>query len=105
MNIRSDFTRTILKQRMEVCYILSFILCIHLGVTAFPGTGGQIFGLRNQRIYRQFNPKKEWYDFEEQNFNYEKVDSGMPWDSEMAQRMDREIDKKFSVKSLKLKKI
>ena len=75
------------------------------GVTAFPGSGGQVLGLRNKRLYRQFNPKKEWFEFEEQNFSYERVDKDMPWDPDMARRMDREVNKKFTVKSLKLRKI
>ncbi|KAK0394943.1 hypothetical protein QR680_001023 [Steinernema hermaphroditum] len=71
----------------------------HGGVTAFPGTGGEVFGLRNKRIYREFNPKKEWYDYEEMSFDYVKVDKDMPWDPEVAKRMDSFVDKKYKLKS------
>ncbi|KAK0419859.1 hypothetical protein QR680_014373 [Steinernema hermaphroditum] len=71
----------------------------HRGVTAFPGTGGEVFGLRNKRIYREFNPKKEWFDYEEMSFDYTKVDKDMPWDPEVAKRMDAFTDKKYKLKS------
>uniref|UniRef100_A0A1I7Z9K8 Large ribosomal subunit protein mL50 n=1 Tax=Steinernema glaseri TaxID=37863 RepID=A0A1I7Z9K8_9BILA len=71
----------------------------HAGVTAFPGVGGQVFGLRNKRIYRQFNPRKEWFDYEDMSFDYEKVDKDMPWDPEVVKRMDSFVDKKYKLKS------
>lgn len=42
----------------------------HGGVTAFPGSGGKVIGLRNKRLLRQFEPKKEWYDYEDQVKQY-----------------------------------
>lgn len=67
----------------------------YLGVTAFPGSGGKVFGLRNKRIYRQFQSKQEWFDYEDQTFNHEPVDKGMPWDTEIAKKMDSYVDLKF----------
>lgn len=37
-----------------------------LGITAFPGEGGEVFSLRNKRLYRQFQPKEKWFDYEDQ---------------------------------------
>jgi len=68
---------------------------LHGGITAFPGEGGQVLSLRNQRLYRQFKPKVEWYDYEDQNFSHDPVDKGMPWDIEIANKMDRYTDRKF----------
>lgn len=31
----------------------------YTGITAFPGEGGEIYGIRNKRLYRQFKPKYE----------------------------------------------
>lgn len=73
----------------------------YLGVTAFPGDGGKIFGLRNKRLYREFQPKKEWFDFEDMNFDYEPIDKDMPWDPEIARKMDRYTYKKFFTKNIK----
>jgi len=69
----------------------------HGGVTAFPGEGGQIYGLRNKRIYRQFKPRKEWYEYEEQSFDYDDPSKGLTWDPEIAKKMDRYPDRKFLV--------
>jgi hypothetical protein len=68
---------------------------LFLGVTAFPGTGGKVLGLRNKRLYRQFRPKQEWFDYEEQTFDHESLDEGMPWDTKIAEKMDRYVDRKF----------
>lgn len=81
---------------MEVwSFILKFQLLFCLGVTAFPGDGGKVIGLRNKRIYRQFRPKQEWFDYEDQTFDHEPVDKGMPWDPEIAKKMDSYVDLKF----------
>ncbi|CAJ0931540.1 unnamed protein product, partial [Mesorhabditis belari] len=69
----------------------------HGGITAFPGGGGKVFGLRNKRILRQFNPKTEWYDYEEQNFDYSRPEKGMPWDPEISKKMDRYPDRRYSL--------
>uniref|UniRef100_A0A7E4VD12 Large ribosomal subunit protein mL50 n=1 Tax=Panagrellus redivivus TaxID=6233 RepID=A0A7E4VD12_PANRE len=74
---------------------------VHGGITAYPGEGGQIISLRNQRLYRSFKPKKEWYDYEDQAFDYTPPDSGMPWDPAVSRKMDRYVDKKFKLNSLK----
>ncbi|TMS34201.1 hypothetical protein L596_001838 [Steinernema carpocapsae] len=76
----------------------------HKGVTAFPGVGGEVLGLRNKRIYRQFNPKKEWFDYEDMSFDYTKVDADMPWDPEVAKRMDSFVDKKYSARTRSFQK-
>uniref|UniRef100_A0A0M3IH20 Large ribosomal subunit protein mL50 n=1 Tax=Ascaris lumbricoides TaxID=6252 RepID=A0A0M3IH20_ASCLU len=67
----------------------------HGGVTAYPGSGGTVLGLRNKRLYRQFQPKKEWFDYEDQSFDYTRSDKDMPWDPEVAKRMDRYPSKKY----------
>uniref|UniRef100_A0A914R710 39S ribosomal protein L50, mitochondrial n=1 Tax=Parascaris equorum TaxID=6256 RepID=A0A914R710_PAREQ len=64
-------------------------------VTAYPGSGGRVLGLRNKRLYRQFQPKKEWFDYEDQSFDYTRPDKDMPWDPEVAKRMDRYPSKKY----------
>ncbi|KAI6243009.1 39S ribosomal protein L50, mitochondrial [Aphelenchoides fujianensis] len=71
---------------------------VHGGVTALPGSGGKIFGLRNKRLYRQFRPKIDWFDYEDQNFQYEAADAQQPWHPEVASKMDRYTDRKFSKK-------
>uniref|UniRef100_A0A0N4ZTS5 Large ribosomal subunit protein mL50 n=1 Tax=Parastrongyloides trichosuri TaxID=131310 RepID=A0A0N4ZTS5_PARTI len=72
----------------------------HGGITAFPGSGGEVYGLRNKRILRQFNPRKEWYDYEDVSYDYTKIDAGLPWDSRIAEKMDRYVNKKYKLKSL-----
>ncbi|VDN21644.1 unnamed protein product [Gongylonema pulchrum] len=71
----------------------------HGGETAFPGRGGEVYSLRNKRLYRQFKPKKDWFDYEEESFDYTRPDEGMPWDPKIAERMDRYPTKRFSLKS------
>uniref|UniRef100_A0A914XJU1 Large ribosomal subunit protein mL50 n=1 Tax=Plectus sambesii TaxID=2011161 RepID=A0A914XJU1_9BILA len=66
----------------------------HGGVTAFPGAGGKVYGLRNKRLYRQFNPKTAWYDFEDDHFVYDRVDKDSPWNPEVAKKMDRVTGRK-----------
>jgi large subunit ribosomal protein L50 len=80
---------------LHLLLLLKCYYTLFLGVTAFPGHGGKIFGLRNKRIYRQFQPKQEWYDYEDQTFDHEPVDKGMPWDVEIAKKMDSYVDMKF----------
>ena len=94
------------------------ISATHGGVTAFPGDGGRVFGIRTSRLYREFKPKKEWYDYEEQNFNYDDISkglfnkfklrslklTGMPWDPEIARKMDSQPDIRFTKNHL-MKKI
>ncbi|KAE9420754.1 hypothetical protein Angca_000360, partial [Angiostrongylus cantonensis] len=70
----------------------------HGGVTAFPGTGGSVVGLRNKRLLRQFQPKSDWFDYEDQTFDYTRPDKDMPWDPEIARRMDRYPNKRFDIK-------
>jgi len=72
----------------------------HGGITAYPGEGGKVISLRNRRLYRSFNPKKEWYDYEDQSFDYTPPDKGMPWDTEVSQKMDRYVDRKFKPNTL-----
>ncbi|CAD5212241.1 unnamed protein product [Bursaphelenchus okinawaensis] len=67
----------------------------HKGVTAFPGEGGKVISLRNKRIYRQYRPKKEWFDYEEQTFDHEPVDKDCPWDPEVVAKMDTYTDRKL----------
>ncbi|KAK6736378.1 hypothetical protein RB195_019202 [Necator americanus] len=71
----------------------------HGGITAFPGSGGKVISLRNKRLLRQFQPKADWYDYEDQTFDYNRPDKDMPWDSEIARRMDRYPEKRFDLKS------
>jgi len=40
-------------------------------VTGNPGEGGTVYSIRNKRIYREFKPKKEWFDYDDQNFDYD----------------------------------
>ncbi|VDM52759.1 unnamed protein product [Angiostrongylus costaricensis] len=70
----------------------------HGGVTAFPGTGGSVVGLRNKRLLRQFQPKSDWFDYEDQTFDYTRPEKDMPWDPEIARRMDRYPNKRFDIK-------
>ena len=58
-------------------------------MTAFPGTGGTVAGLRNKRLRREFNPKKEWYDFDDKHFDHTKAPKNAPWDPEMIKKLDR----------------
>ncbi|VDO75795.1 unnamed protein product [Heligmosomoides polygyrus] len=60
-------------------------------VTAFPGSGGKVLGLRNKRLLRQFKPKSDWFDYEDQTFDYTPPEKDMPWDIEIARRMDRHV--------------
>ncbi|CAJ0568559.1 unnamed protein product, partial [Mesorhabditis spiculigera] len=69
----------------------------HGGVTAYPGAGGKVYGLRNQRILRQYQPKSEWYDYEDTDYDYTRVDKDMPWDKEVAEKMDRYPDRRYSL--------
>ncbi|KAL3995137.1 Ribosomal subunit 39S family protein [Acanthocheilonema viteae] len=77
----------------------------HGGETAFPGKGGEVISLRNKRLYRQFKPKKDWFDFEEESFDYTRQDEGMPWDPEIAERMDQYPTKRYNFKTKKFKNI
>ncbi|CAB3405120.1 unnamed protein product [Caenorhabditis bovis] len=77
----------------------------HGGVTAFPGTGGEVLSLRQKRLLRQFNPKKEWFDYEDQTFDYKRHDSNMPWDPEIAEQMDRYTDKRYNLKTKQFSRI
>ncbi|VDL75353.1 unnamed protein product [Nippostrongylus brasiliensis] len=70
----------------------------HGGVTAFPGMGGKVLGLRNKRLLRQFKPKADWFDYEDQTFDYTPPEKDMPWDTEIARRMDRYPDKRYDIK-------
>uniref|UniRef100_A0A0K0EZX4 Large ribosomal subunit protein mL50 n=1 Tax=Strongyloides venezuelensis TaxID=75913 RepID=A0A0K0EZX4_STRVS len=69
----------------------------HGGVTAFPGTGGEVYGLRNKRIHREFNPRKEWYDYEDTHFDYTKIDANKPWDPRIAEKMDKYVNRKYKL--------
>lgn len=60
--------------------------------------GGAVFGIRNQRIYRQFQPKKDWFDYEDQTFNFKRPDANMPWNTEIAEKMDRYPNLKYNLK-------
>ncbi|EPB71834.1 hypothetical protein ANCCEY_09057 [Ancylostoma ceylanicum] len=71
----------------------------HGGITAFPGSGGKVISLRNKRLLRQFQPKSDWFDYEDQTFDYNRPDKDMPWDSEIARRMDRYPEKRFDLKT------
>uniref|UniRef100_A0AC34GRC6 Large ribosomal subunit protein mL50 n=1 Tax=Panagrolaimus sp. ES5 TaxID=591445 RepID=A0AC34GRC6_9BILA len=73
---------------------------LHGGITAYPGEGGEVITLRNKRLYRSFKPKKEWYDYDDQAFDWKRPDEGMPWDPEISQKMDRYVDKKFKKRSI-----
>ena len=70
------------------------------GITAYPGEGGEVISLRNKRLYRSYKPKKEWYDYDDQAFDYSRPDAGMPFDPTTAQKMDRYVDKKFRKRPL-----
>ncbi|MFH4974917.1 hypothetical protein AB6A40_001626 [Gnathostoma spinigerum] len=71
----------------------------HKGITAYPGSGGKVIGIRNKRLYRQFQPKEHWFDYEDQTFDYVRVDENMPWDPEIAKMMDRYPDKRYNLKT------
>ncbi|GMR36721.1 hypothetical protein PMAYCL1PPCAC_06916, partial [Pristionchus mayeri] len=73
----------------------------HGGITAFPGEGGEVLGLRNKRLYRQFKPKEKWFDYEDQSFDYSRFDAKMPWDAEMIERMDSFADKRYNLSTRK----
>lgn len=74
----------------------------HGGITAFPGEGGKVFGIRSQRLSRQFKPKKDWFDYEDQTFNHDvTLATGMPWDPEIARKMDSHQDIRFTKNHLK----
>lgn len=61
-----------------------------------------MLSIRNKRLYRQFRPKKEWFDYEEQAFDYTPMDKNLPWDPEMIRKMDRYTDKKFYLGGVKV---
>ncbi|KAL3072876.1 hypothetical protein niasHS_017850 [Heterodera schachtii] len=74
----------------------------HGGITAFPGEGGKVLGLRNKRLLREYRPKKHWYEFEDVVFDYDvNCSKGMPWDPEVAKRMDSYTEVKFVKDHLK----
>lgn len=73
----------------------------HGGITAFPGEGGEVLSLRNKRLYRQFKPKEKWFDYEDQAFDYTRVDAKMPWEPEMVERMDSFADKRYNLSTRK----
>ncbi|GMT14688.1 hypothetical protein PFISCL1PPCAC_5985, partial [Pristionchus fissidentatus] len=73
----------------------------HGGITVFPGEGGEVMGERNKRLYRQFKPKEKWFDYEDQSFDYNRVDAKMPWDPEMIARMDSFADKRYNLSTRK----
>lgn len=75
------------------------------GVTAFPGKGGKVYGIRNKRLYRQFKPKEEWFDFEDESFDYSRPDASMPWDPEIAEKMDRYPTKRYNLKTKLFRKV
>lgn len=77
----------------------------HGGVTAFPGTGGEVYGLRNKRLFRQFQPKKDWFDYEDQSFNYTRMDKDMPWDPVIVERMDHYPNKRYNLKTKKFRNV
>ncbi|VBB32173.1 unnamed protein product [Acanthocheilonema viteae] len=73
--------------------------------TAFPGKGGEVISLRNRRLYRQFKPKKYWFGFEEESFDYTRQDEGMLRDPEIAERMDQYLTKRYNLKTKTFKNI
>ncbi|CAI2341642.1 unnamed protein product [Caenorhabditis sp. 36 PRJEB53466] len=77
----------------------------HGGVTAFPGSGGEVISLRQKRLLRQFQPKKEWFDYEDQTFDYSRPDKNMPWDPEVANQMDKYTDKRYNLKTKQFTRI
>ncbi|CAI5440581.1 unnamed protein product [Caenorhabditis angaria] len=77
----------------------------HGGITAFPGTGGEVLSLRQKRILRQFQPKNEWFDYDDQTFDYTRPDKDMPWDAEVANQMDRYTDKRYNLKTKQFTRI
>uniref|UniRef100_A0A915LDV8 Large ribosomal subunit protein mL50 n=1 Tax=Meloidogyne javanica TaxID=6303 RepID=A0A915LDV8_MELJA len=75
---------------------------LHGGVTGNPGEGGTIYSIRNKRIYREFKPKKEWFDYDDQNFDYDvTLSKGMPWDPEIANKMDSYTNIRFTKEYLR----
>ncbi|KAI1727359.1 ribosomal subunit 39S domain-containing protein [Ditylenchus destructor] len=66
---------------------------VHGRISAHPGEGGQALDVRN--------PKKKWFDYEDQSFDCKPVDKGMPWDPEVAKKMDRYVDRKFLKNTVK----
>uniref|UniRef100_A0A8R1E8Q8 Large ribosomal subunit protein mL50 n=1 Tax=Caenorhabditis japonica TaxID=281687 RepID=A0A8R1E8Q8_CAEJA len=77
----------------------------HGGVTAFPGSGGEVISLRHKRLLRQFQPKKEWFDYDDQTFDYSRPDKNMPWDPEVANQMDKYTDKRYNLKTKQFTRI
>lgn len=94
-----QFYKTFYPSSSVLRLYCNFRLLLITGETAFPGKGGEVFGLRNKRLYRQFKPKKDWFDFEEECFDYTRQDEGMPWDPEIAERMDRYPTKRYNLKT------
>lgn len=77
----------------------------HGGITAFPGSGGEVLSLRQKRLLRQFQPKKEWFDYDDQTFDYTRPDKNMPWDPEVANQMDKYTDKRYNLKTKQFTRI
>uniref|UniRef100_A0A1I7UYT7 Large ribosomal subunit protein mL50 n=1 Tax=Caenorhabditis tropicalis TaxID=1561998 RepID=A0A1I7UYT7_9PELO len=77
----------------------------HGGVTAFPGSGGEVISLRQKRLLRQFQPKKEWFDYEDLTYDYTRPDKNMPWDPEVAKQMDKYTDKRYNLKTKQFTRI
>ncbi|CAI4233394.1 unnamed protein product [Auanema sp. JU1783] len=77
----------------------------HGGITAFPGTGGQVISLRNKRLLRQFKPKEDWFDYEDQTFDYKRPDEDMPWDAEITKKMDRYPDRRYNLSTKSFKRV
>ncbi|CAL2032811.1 unnamed protein product [Caenorhabditis brenneri] len=77
----------------------------HGGVTAFPGSGGEVISLRQKRLLRQYQPKKEWFDYDDLTFDYSRPDKNMPWDPEVAKQMDKYTDKRYNLKTKQFTRI
>jgi hypothetical protein len=57
-------------------------------VTAFPGEHGAIKNLRDQRLYRSFRARREWYEWQDNAFDATQVPKHAPWSAENIKRMD-----------------
>ncbi|EFO86175.1 hypothetical protein GCK72_005627 [Caenorhabditis remanei] len=77
----------------------------HGGITAFPGSGGEVISLRQKRLLRQFQPKKEWFDYDDLTFDYSRPDKSMPWDPEVAKQMDKYTDKRYNLNTKQFTRI
>jgi len=58
------------------------------GETAFPGRSFYVKDLRERQFFKGYRAKKEWHEYKEKHFDYDKAPPDCPWDKKKAERYD-----------------